>query len=326
VQLLQWRPLAACGVFSEERLMAALELNGVRIDETFAEAFPMKATRIVVTAHNPTWAMQAATSATGFATSVIACGCEAAIERLLGPDETPDGRPGVAILLFAMSGKELAKQVERRVGQCVLTCPTTAVFAGLAEGEAIALGKNLRFFGDGWQTSKVINGVRYWRVPTMDGEFVAQETTAVTKGVGGGNLLLLGVDTDATLAGAEAAVAAMREVRNIIMPFPGGVVRSGSKVGSKYPALMASTNDAFCPSLMGLAPRTELTADVRCVMEIVIDGLTDLDVAQAMRVGIAAIVERGAAAGVMRISAGNYGGKLGPFHFHLHKLVPGGVA
>jgi formylmethanofuran--tetrahydromethanopterin N-formyltransferase len=306
--------------------MAALELNGVLIDETFAEAFPMKATRIVVTAHNPTWAMHAAASATGFATSVIACGCEAAIERVLGPDETPDGRPGIAILLFSMSGKELAKQVERRVGQCVLTCPTTAVFAGLAEGEAIALGKNLRFFGDGWQTSKVINGVRYWRVPTMDGEFVAQETTAVTKGVGGGNLLLLGVDTDATLAGAEAAVAAMRGVRNVIMPFPGGVVRSGSKVGSKYPALMASTNDAFCPSLMGLAPRSELTADIRCVMEIVIDGLTDVDVANAMRAGIAAIVERGVASGVRRISAGNYGGKLGPFHFHLHKLVPGASA
>ena len=301
----------------------ALQLNGVSIDETFAEAFPMKATRIVVTAHNPTWAMHAAASTTGFATSVIACGCEAAVERLLSADETPDGRPGVAILLFAMSGKELAKQVERRVGQCVLTCPTTAVFAGLAEGEAIALGKNLRFFGDGWQTSKVIGGVRYWRVPTMDGEFVAQETTAVTKGVGGGNLLLLGTDTDAALAGAEAAVAAMRQVHNVIMPFPGGVVRSGSKVGSKYPALMASTNDAFCPSLMGLAPHTELTEDIRCVMEIVIDGLTDVDVANAMRAGIAAIVERGAQAGVRRISAGNYGGKLGPFHFHLHQLVPG---
>jgi formylmethanofuran--tetrahydromethanopterin N-formyltransferase len=326
VQLLQRRSAVAGGVFSKESVMAALELNGVLIDETFAEAFPMKATRIVVTAHNPTWAMHAAASATGFATSVIACGCEAAIERVLEPDETPDGRPGIAILLFAMSGKELAKQVERRVGQCVLTCPTTAVFAGLAEGEAIALGKNLRFFGDGWQTSKVINGVRYWRVPTMDGEFVAQETTAVTKGVGGGNLLLLGTDTDATLAGAEAAVAAMRGVRNVIMPFPGGVVRSGSKVGSKYPALMASTNDAFCPSLMDLAPRSELTADIRCVMEIVIDGLTDVDVANAMRVGMAAIVERGGVAGVRRISAGNYGGKLGPFHFHLHKLVPGAAA
>ena len=286
----------------------------------------MKATRIIVTAHNPTWAMHAAQSATGFATSVIACGCEAGIEQVLGADETPDGRPGLAILLFAVSGKELAKQVERRVGQCVLTCPTTAVFAGIAEGEAIALGKNLRFFGDGWQTSKVIGGVRYWRVPTMDGEFVAQETTAVVKGVGGGNLLLLGTDTDAALAGAEAVVAAMRRVPHVIMPFPGGVVRSGSKVGSKYPALMASTNDAFCPSLRGLAPRSELTPDIRCVMEIVIDGLTEADVAQAMRAGIAAVVERGAQAGVKRISAGNYGGKLGPFHFHLHKLLPGALA
>ena len=301
-------------------------INGVQIDETFAEAFPMKATRLVVTAHNPVWAMHAAQSATGFATSVIGCGCEAGIERLLSAADTPDGRPGVSILMFAMSGKELAKQVERRVGQCVLTCPTTAVFAGLAEGEAIALGKNLRFFGDGWQTSKVIGGTRYWRVPTMDGEFVAQETTAVIKGVGGGNLLLLGADVDVALAGAEAAVAAMRRVPNVIMPFPGGVVRSGSKVGSKYPALMASTNDAFCPSLVDLAARSELTADIRCVMEIVIDGLADVDVANAMRAGIAAVTARGAQAGVVRISAGNYGGKLGPFHFHLHQLVPGAGA
>ena len=184
----------------------AIVRNGVQIEDGFAEAFPMKATRLIVTAHNLTWARHAAASATGFATSVIACGCEAGIERELGPEETPDGRPGLALLIFSMSGKELAKQVERRVGQCVLTCPTTAVFAGIAEGEAIALGKNLRFFGDGWQTSKVIDGIRYWRVPVMDGEFVAQESTAVVKGVGGGNLLLLCTDTDSALAVAELSL------------------------------------------------------------------------------------------------------------------------
>jgi formylmethanofuran--tetrahydromethanopterin N-formyltransferase len=295
--------------------------NGVTVDDTFAEAFPMKATRIVVTAHNIEWARHAANSATGFATSVIGCGCEAGIEREIDAGETPDGRPGISLLLFAMSGKELAKQIERRVGQCVLTCPTTAVFAGIAEGEAVALGKNLRFFGDGWQISKVIGGVRYWRVPVMDGEFVAQETTAVVKGVGGGNLLLLARDTDAALAVSEAAVAAMRRLRNVIMPFPGGVVRSGSKVGSKYPALMASTNDAFCPTLYGLVAKSELTPETRCVLEIVIDGLTEADVAAAMRAGLDAGVAFGAERGLLRISAGNYGGKLGPFHFHLHTLM-----
>jgi formylmethanofuran--tetrahydromethanopterin N-formyltransferase len=298
-----------------------LERNGTIVDDTFAEAFPMKATRIVITAHNLEWARHAAVAATGFATSVIACGCEAGIERELPPDQTPDGRPGVAILLFSMSGKELAKQIERRVGQCVLTCPTTAVYAGIADGEAVALGKNLRFFGDGWQTSKVIAGVRYWRVPVMDGEFVAQETTAVVKGVGGGNLLLLARDTDSALAVAEAAVHAMRKLPNVIMPFPGGVVRSGSKVGSKYPALGASTNDAFCPSLVGLVAKSELTAETRCVMEIVIDGLTEADVGAAMRAGMVASTAIGRAGGLLRISAGNYGGKLGPFHFHLHKLM-----
>jgi len=298
-----------------------MQINGVQIDDTFAEAFPMKATRLVITAHRLAWARHAAVAATGFATSVIACGCEAGIERELAAHETPDGRPGVALLLFSMSGKELAKQVERRVGQCVLTCPTTAIFAGLSDGEPIALGKNLRFFGDGWQIAKVINGVRYWRVPVMDGEFVAQETTAVVKGVGGGNLLLLAHDTDAALAAAEAAVTAMRKVPNVILPFPGGVVRSGSKVGSKYAALPASTNDAFCPALTGLAARSELDDETRCVLEVVIDGLSEGDVAAAMRAGLQAVTARGRAAGVSRISAGNYGGKLGPFHFHLHRLL-----
>ena len=307
--------------------MSALLVNGVTIADTFAEAFPMKATRLVITARDIAWARHAAVSATGLATSVIACGCEAGIERELDAAETPDGRPGVAILLFAMAGKELVKQIERRVGQCVMTCPTTAVFAGLPPeaGEAVALGRNLRFFGDGWQISKVLQGVRYWRVPVMDGEFVAQESTPVVKGVGGGNLLLLADDTDAALAGATAAVAAMRRVRGAIMPFPGGVVRSGSKVGSKYAGLIASTNDAFCPSLAALAPRSELGEGVRCVMEIVIDGLGEAEVAAAMRAGIAAVVGRGAQAGVRQISAGNYGGKLGPFHFHLRALAPAGA-
>ena len=297
--------------------------NGVAIDDTFAEAFPMKATRLLITAHTIEWARHAAAAATGFATSVIGCGCEAGIEGEVAAEHTPDGRPGLTVLLFAVSGKELAKQIERRVGQCVLTCPSTAVFAGIAEGEAVALGKNLRFFGDGWQISKVIDGVRYWRVPVMDGEFVAQETTAVVKGVGGGNLLLLARDTDAALAAAASAVAAMRQLPNVIMPFPGGVVRSGSKVGSKYTSLSASTNDAFCPGLYGLASKSEITPEVRCVLEIVIDGLSEADVSAAMRAGLQAGIALGSAGGLLRISAGNYGGKLGPFHFHLHQLLPG---
>ncbi|TDN69356.1 formylmethanofuran--tetrahydromethanopterin N-formyltransferase [Paraburkholderia sp. BL10I2N1] len=305
-----------------------MDINGTLIDDTFAEAFPMKATRLVITAHTPVWANHAAQSLTGFATSVIGCGCEAGIERRLAPGETPDGRPGVAVLLFAVSSKELAKQIERRVGQCVLTCPTTAVYSGIDPATSRAplsdrasLGAGLRFFGDGWQISKMIGQTRYWRVPVMDGEFVCEETTVTVKAVGGGNLLLLARDLDAALAAAEAAADAMRALPNVIMPFPGGVVRSGSKIGSKYAGATASTNDAFCPTLMGLSKQSELTADVGCVMEIVIDGLTDSDVGAAMTAGIAAAAGRGFRAGVLRISAGNYGGKLGPYHFHLHKLA-----
>ncbi len=295
-------------------------INGVTIDKTFAEAFPMKATRAIITAQNEKWALIAAQAMTGFATSVIGCGCEAGIEKALAPSETPDGRPGVAILIFAMGGKGLAKQLETRAGQCVLTSPTSALFAGIEGGKPIALGKNLRYFGDGFQIAKKIGGKRYWRVPVMDGEFLAEATTGMVEAVGGGNFLVLAESQPQALAACEAAIEAMRAVPNVIMPFPGGVVRSGSKVGSKYPALGASTNDAFCPTLKGVT-KTDLSAEIESVMEIVIDGLSKEDIDKAMRAGIQAICELGAANGIKRISAGNYGGKLGPYHFHLQEIM-----
>ena len=295
-------------------------INGVEIEATFAEAFGMTATRVIITALNPRWARQAGQTMTGFATSVIGCGVEAAIECELTPAQTPDARPGIAVLLFAMSGDELQKQLEQRASQCVLTCPTTALFAGMDGGKKLRLGKNLRYFGDGFQISKLIGNSRYWRIPVMDGEFLCEEYTARQSAIGGGNFLLLAQSQDQALAACEAAIGAMDALPNVITPFPGGVVRSGSKVGSKYKSLIASTNDAYCPTLRGLTP-TQLSDDVGAVLEIVINGLTEADIAQAMRVGIAAVCELGATAGIQRVSAGNYGGKLGQFHFHLHEIM-----
>ncbi|MCU0734950.1 MAG: formylmethanofuran--tetrahydromethanopterin N-formyltransferase [Methylotetracoccus sp.] len=297
-----------------------MNINGVEIDDTFAEAFPMKATRVIITAQNLKWAYHAAQAMTGFATSVIACGCEAGIERELDPSETPDGRPGIAAMIFAMGGKGLAKQLETRAGQCVLTAPTSALFAGITSGDPIALGKNLRFFGDGFQLSKKIDGRRYWRVPVMDGEFLCDESTCMVPAVGGGNFLVLAESQPQALAACEAAIAAMSTVPNVIMPFPGGVVRSGSKVGSKYKALNASTNDAFCPTLKGQTD-TQLSPEIESVMEIVIDGLSEQDIKRAMRAGLDAVCRLGASSGIRRISAGNYGGKLGPFLFRLHEIM-----
>lgn len=295
-------------------------VNGVTVDDAFAEAFDMKATRILITARDLEWARRAAVTATGFATSVIGCGVEAGIERELAPEETPDGRPGISVLLFAVSTRELTRQVERRVGQCVLTSPTSAVFAGVRDGPTLPLGKYLRFFGDGYQTSKRIGGRRYWRIPVMDGDFLIEDTTAVVSGVGGGNFLVLAESQPAVLAACEAAVTAMRRLPNIILPFPGGVVRSGSKVGSKYAALRASTNEAYCPTIRGIVD-TELEPEVESVLEIVIDGLRAEDVSAAMRVGIRAVLELGAGAGVRRISAGDFGGKLGRHHLRLHEIL-----
>jgi formylmethanofuran--tetrahydromethanopterin N-formyltransferase len=297
-----------------------MHINGVEIEDAFAEAFPMTATRLIITAADRFWARRAAEAMTGFATSVIGCGCEAGIECEVDPRKTPDGRNGIAVLLFSVSGKELEKQVVRRVGQCVLTCPSTSVFAGMESEKKIALGSHLRYFGDGFQTSKLIGGRRYWRVPVMDGEFVCEESTGRSDAVGGGNFLVLSKSLSGALRACESAMDAMRQVPNVIMPFPGGVARSGSKVGSKYKSLGASTNDAFCPTLRPIT-QSLLPPDVAAALEVVIDGLTEADVARAMRVGIQAACEFGDRYGLQRITGGNYGGKLGKYHFHLHEVL-----
>jgi formylmethanofuran--tetrahydromethanopterin N-formyltransferase len=302
--------------------MRTLTRNGVRIDESFAEAFPMRGTAIVITGPNLKWARQAATTMTGFATSVIGCGVEAGIDFEVTQDETPDGRPGVRVLLFSMSPDMLKSQLVNRAGQCVLTSPGSAVFADLDGEDRLPIGEQLRYFGDGWQISKKFLDRHFWRIPCMDGEFFCEATTGLTKkAVGGGNLLIMGANFETTLNAAEHAIEAMNKVDGAIMPFPGGVVRSGSKVGSKYAGVIASTNDAYCPTLRGVT-KTVLDEDVGCVLEIVIDGLTEGAVAEAMRAGLAAIVALGPKDGAVRVGAGNYGGKLGPFHFHLKDLAP----
>lgn len=297
-----------------------MRLGGVEIEDTFAEAFGMTATRLVITADDARWARCAAESMTGFATSVIGCGVEAGIECELAARETPDGRPGIAVLLFAVSRDALAKAARDRVGQCVLTCPGTACFAGIAGETRVPLGRALRYFGDGRQAAKRIGGRRYWRIPVMDGEFLCEDEAPVQDGVGGGNLLLIGRSRPAVLAAAERAIAAMRRAPEAIMPFPGGIARSGSKIGSRYKFLIASTNDAYCPTLKGVAD-SALDADIAAVLEIVIDGLTEAAVGRAMAAGIRAACAPDAASGLARISAGNYGGKLGAFKFHLHELL-----
>jgi formylmethanofuran--tetrahydromethanopterin N-formyltransferase len=293
-------------------------LGGTAVDDTFAEAFPMRYARVVITAATAAWADEAARSATGFATSVIGCKCEAGIERELPAAETPDGRPGVTVLFLTLDKESLPQQLVVRLGQTVLTCPTTACFDGLPDvPDRLAVGKALRVFADGFQASKVIDGKRYWRLPVMEGEFLVAETFGMQKGVGGGNFLILAEDADAALAAAEAAVAAMTNRAGVILPFPGGVVRSGSKVGSKrYKAMVATTNDAFCPTLRPLTA-TALPDGVNSVLEIVLDGTDAAAIEAAMRAGIRAACRPG----VRQITAANFGGKLGPHHFYLRRIL-----
>jgi formylmethanofuran--tetrahydromethanopterin N-formyltransferase len=295
----------------------SLQLGSTRIVDTFAEAFRLRYGRIVVTAYDDHWLDAALAAVCGYGTSVIGCDAEIGLERRLPAEESPDGRPAAAILAFGFAAEPLAKAIANRVGQCLLTCPTTAVFDGLPESSDRApLGKQIRYFGDGFEKTKVFAGRRYWRVPVMDGEFLVEETCGIAKGIGGGNLILQAASLPAALTAARRAVGTIATIAGTITPFPGGVVRSGSKVGSRYPGLRASTNDAFCPGLVGRV-ETELLPGVEASLEIVIDGIDEPAITQAMAAAMQAI----ASPDVLAISAGNYGGKLGKFHFHLHQVL-----
>jgi len=297
-----------------------MKIRGVYIEDTFAEAFTMRVARLIITGHNVRWAREATLKLTGFATSVIGCKCEAGIERELKPEETPDGRPGFSVLFMTMGKDDMPKRLIERVGQTVLTCPTTACYDGLPDApDRVGVGSALRFFGDGFQASKVIGGERFWRIPVMEGEFLVQEKFGMLKGVGGGNFLILAKSAEDALRAAEAAVDVMSSRTGVILPFPGGVVRSGSKVGSRrIKSMIASTNDAFCPTLRAIT-KSELPEGVNSVLEIVINGTDAPAISSAMRVGIDAACRDG----IISITAGNYGGKLGPHHFHLRKIMNG---
>jgi len=307
----------------------SFELNGVEIEDTFAEGFSMWGSRIIITAVNRKWANIAATTMTGFATSVIACDCEAAIEREIPPEETPDGRPGTAVMVFGFSRRRLSEPMLNRIGQCVLTCPTTAIYNGLPEEEADAMldiGKSMRFFGDGYQVKMRMDDGwlgrrRFWRIPVMEGEFLVEEKFGAKRAVAGGNFLIMGETEAATLEASERAIEAIHEVPLVITPFPGGLCRSGSKLGSTYAFLRASTNTPFCPAIKHTFPETKVPDGVNSVIEVVLNGLDEESVKEAMAKGIRAATE---IEGVKWITAVNFGGKLGKYQIHLKDALGGG--
>ena len=299
----------------------SMKIGDVVIEDTFAEAFPMYATRVIITAATRKWALIAARMATGFGTSVIACPGECGIETLLSPRITPDGRPGAVIQIHHSDPASLKMVTIARIGQCVLTSPTSAAFDGLPRARRrMAVGRALAKFGDGFEKEDTMYGRKVWRIPVMEGEFIVEDSFGVVKSVAGGNILILAKSREAGLMAAEKAVKAIRKyARGVITPFPGGIVRSGSKVGSlKYPKLRATTNHLYCPTLKGVVKDSKLPPEVNCVYEIVINGLRKEYVLKAMGVAIKAAAS---VPGVVKIDAGNYGGKLGPYHLHLKEAL-----
>ncbi|MCS7120199.1 MAG: formylmethanofuran--tetrahydromethanopterin N-formyltransferase [Nitrososphaerota archaeon] len=295
-------------------------LNGVEIDDTFAELFEMWAARVLITAKDEKWALTAANAATGFASSIIGCPAEAGVERIVGREMTPDKRVGAIIQIYHGIRSELKKQMIKRIGQCIMTCPTTSIFDFLPNAiRRLKVGRSLRLFGDGFQRRDEIYGRRVWRIPVMEGEFIIEESFGVKKAIAGGNFIILAETQDSALLGAEEAVKAIRsEVEGVILPFPGGICRSGSKVGSLKYKLPASTNHLFCPILRDVLSGSNVTEDANCVYEIVVNGLNLDCVKKAMAEGIKAAAK---VKGVVKISAGNYGGKIGPIKVYLHDIL-----
>ncbi|MDR1800691.1 MAG: formylmethanofuran--tetrahydromethanopterin N-formyltransferase [Lachnospiraceae bacterium] len=296
-----------------------MHINDVEIEDTYAEGFFMCGTRFIITADTLEWALEAGRKATGFATSIIACGAQADIECI--SEHGPDGRPAISIILMGLNLEKVAEQTLLRVGQCVMTCPTTACFNGWQEGTFFDVGKSLRYFGDGYQISKVLFGRRFRRIPVMDGEFLCEDSFGSFENGSDSNLILFGKDRETTLIAAGRAVKAMRKSGGVILPFPGGIVRSGSKVGSKYKTLTASTYTACCPTLK-YDPCTIVPEEANCVYEIVLCGAKESDIRRAMAAGIKAA----AISGIIKISAGNYGGNLGKVHYPLHEILSEGAA
>ena len=274
---------------------------------------------MLITAVTKRWALVAATEATGFATSVIMCPAEAGIEKLATPSETPDKRPGVYIQICNFKYEALEKQLLERIGQCILTAPTTSVFNGLYEAETqFNIGSKLKFFGDGMESESQIADRKVYKIPLMGGDFLNEVNIGAVTGIAGGNFFIFGDSQMSALTAAEVAVDAIAELEGTITPFPGGIVASGSKSGAKkYKFLKATTNEKFCPSIKHKIEDTEIPADVNSVYEIVINGLDEESVKAAMRAGIKCAVT---VPGIKKITAGNYGGKLGKYQFKLHDL------
>jgi formylmethanofuran--tetrahydromethanopterin N-formyltransferase len=292
----------------------------VRIEDTFAEMFPMWAGRILITAANEKWALIAARTAAGFASSIIMSPAEAAVEALVSPKETPDGRPGAIIQIYHSSRGQLKHQMSLRIGQCIMTCPTTAAFDALPKAKRrVKIGRSLRLFGDGFQKKGEVAGRKVWRIPVMEGEFIVEDDFGIMKAVASGNMLILAKDWKAALKASEDAKEAIsKNVRGVIMPFPGGLCRAGSKVGSLNYKLPASTNHQYCPTIKKLVSDSEVPENVSSVYEIVINGLNQKVVKKAMAEGIKAAIK---VPGVVKITAGNYGGKLGPYRGVLKEVL-----
>ncbi len=294
-------------------------VNGVEVEDTYCECFDAYFSRVIVTAYNHCLAETAAREMTGFATSVIMCPAEAGIERMMRFDETPDGRAGVSVLICHPSKKTLQSQLIARIGQCVLTAPTANAFDGLRDAEErFDAGNKLRYFGDGFEREVEVSGRKCWAIPIMEGDFIVENDFGIVKGVAGGNVFIMGENQPSALSAALAAVDSIKNMEGVITPFPGGIVASGSKVGArKYTFLKATTNERYAPSLRGRV-ELDIPENVSAIYEIVINGLSEEVVGEAIR---RCILSATRIPGVVKISAGNYGGKLGKYRIYLKDVL-----
>jgi formylmethanofuran--tetrahydromethanopterin N-formyltransferase len=297
----------------------------IEIEDTYAEAFTGIFCRLIVTADDAQTLRSAAEDSTA-TPSVVIGRVEGGIEKWLSEKETPDQRKG-AILQFwggidrkaslADSLKKFETELSYRIRQDILVKPFTAVFDALpnAEGKLDVMTR-VGHCGDGYEWIEKRHGREVIVVPIMVPDFIIERYLGYAHGVMGANFWVMCKTKMALKKAGEKALEAIHKVNGVVTPFD--VCSAGSKPETRFPWIGPTTNHPYCPSLKQRLGKVSMVPEgVRYIPEIVINGISMEAVKDAMKAGIEVVLT---VDGVVRISAGNYGGKLGEFKIYLREL------
>lgn len=293
---------------------------GVNFEDTYCEAFDGLFVRILITADDPKRLKRAAYDSTALPCCVFG-ESEGGIEKFVGKTDTPDGRAGAIVQYWVPLGKDCLKQLEyevaKRIRQGVLVVPTTTVFNMLDSPDTIDTMHSIGHCGDDYERVEQYLGRQVINIPVMMGSFKIEKKLGYAEGVMGGNLWFYCDSEKTALKVLDRAEEAVKEVEGVVLSFREGC-SAGSKAGGKFEHIGPSTNHLYCPTLKDKLEESKVPDNVGSIPEIVFNGGSLEQVSQAMK---AAAGEVSKVKGIISLSAGNYGGKLGRHKIYLKDLL-----